>query len=466
MYIEQLYTGCLAEAAYYIESDGEAAIVDPIRETDAYLEMARERGATIKYIFETHFHADFVSGHLDLAAKTGATIVYGPNAKPNYDVHVATDGESFHLGKLEITALHTPGHTLESTCFLLKDEAGKDHALFSGDTLFVGAVGRPDLAVKAERPVSPAELASMMYDSLQQKIMPLDNEVIVYPAHGAGSSCGKGIGKETFSTIGVQKATNYALQPMTREEFVKEVTDELPTPPAYFFEDARINMEGYESLDSVLDRNVRALPPKEVAALTEDNILVLDTRHPDAFEQGFVPGAMSIGLNGSYAIWVGTLIPIDRKMVVVAEVGKETEAISRLARVGYENVVGYLDGGMDAWKAAGQPIDQVQSITASDLAQQRDREQGQILDVRKPGEWTTCHLADAQSLPLSQIEGRIGELSPDQTYFVHCAGGYRSMIASSLFKAHGLTNIVNVYGGMKAIKEAGFKVVELEATPA
>jgi glyoxylase-like metal-dependent hydrolase (beta-lactamase superfamily II)/rhodanese-related sulfurtransferase len=455
MYIEQLYTGCLSEAAYYIESEGVAAIIDPIRETEPYLALAESRGATIQYIFETHFHADFVSGHLDLAGKTGATIVYGPNANPAYDVHVAKDGEEFSLGKLKIKVLHTPGHTLESSCYLLRDENGRDHALFSGDTLFVGAVGRPDLAVKSERPLTPEDLGSMMYDSLRDKIMPLADDVIVYPAHGAGSSCGKGIGKETFSTIGVQKATNYALQPMTREEFIAEVTTDLPAPPAYFFDDARINMQGYDNLDEVMGRTVKALSPAEVEAMAAENVLILDTRIPDNFEKGYLPGSWNIGLNGSYAVWVGTIIPIEQPMVVVAEEGKQHESILRLARVGFENVYGYLEGGPEAWKASGRKLDTVQSITAQEL---RKLEHPTILDVRQPNEYASSHIAGAGSLPLSELESRSSELNPDDTYYVHCAGGYRSMIASSILKAAGLHNIRNVYGGVKAIQEAGFEM--------
>ncbi|MEM0996412.1 MAG: MBL fold metallo-hydrolase [Bacteroidota bacterium] len=462
MYIEQLYTKCLSEAAYYIESNGEAAIVDPIRETEPYVEMAAARGARIKYIFETHFHADFVSGHLDLAQTTGAQIIYGPNARPAYDVHVAEDGEELRLGALTIKVVHTPGHTPESTCYLLRDENGKDHALFSGDTLFVGAVGRPDLAVKSERPLTPEMLADMMYDSLRNKIMPLADEVIVYPAHGAGSSCGKGIGKETWSTIGVQKATNYALQPMTRAAFIAEVTQDLPAPPAYFFEDARINMQGYERLSEVLGRNVRGLSPEEVAA-RDDEVLVLDTRHPNEFERGFIPGAWSIGLNGSYAVWVGTLIPIDRPILVVAAPGKEEEAIVRLARVGYENVVGYLQGGMESWATAGQPVDAVKSVTAREML---DALPAPLLDVRKPGEFAVGHVPEATTFPLSNLEQRAGELDPETTYYVHCAGGYRSMIAASMLKAHGIPQVINVLGGIKTIREAGAALQAEEAVSA
>jgi hydroxyacylglutathione hydrolase len=452
MYIEQLYTGCLSMAAYYIESNGEAAIVDPLREPEPYLKMAEERGATIKYIFETHFHADFVSGHIDLANKTGAKIVFGPNAKPSYDVHVAEDGEEMQLGELSFKVLHTPGHTLESTCYLLRDAQGKDHALFSGDTLFVGAVGRPDLAVKSERPITPQDLANMMFDSLQNKIMPLADDVIVYPAHGAGSSCGKGIGKETWSTIGVQKALNYALQPMTREEFIEVVTADLPAPPAYFFEGARINMQGYDSLESVLDRSEKELSTSQVAAMAEEDVLILDTRSTDDFEKGFIPGAWSIGLDGSYAIWAGTLIAYEQKIVVVADDGKQEEAIVRLARVGFDNVLGYLKGGFDAWKAEGRPVSTVRSVTAEELLKAGE---GVVLDVRKQTEYAGEHMEGALSFPLSNLENRVGELDPAETYFIHCAGGYRSMIASSIAKANGISNVVNVYGGIRAIREAG-----------
>ena len=459
MIIEQLYTGCLAEAAYYIESNGEAAIVDPIREPGPYLELAEKNGAKIKYIFETHFHADFVSGHLDLAAQTGATIVYGPKAKPSYDVHVATDGEVFHVGDLTIETLHTPGHTPESTCFLLKDPAGKDHAVFTGDTLFVGAVGRPDLAVKSDPPLEPEDLASMMYDSLHAKIMPLANDVIVYPGHGAGSSCGKGIGKETYSTIGVQKATNYALQEMTREEFIKEVTDGLAPPPSYFFEDARINMQGYTPFAEVMEAGKKPLSPEAFEAAVP-NALVLDTRHPDQFEKGHVPGSLNIGLNGQYAIWVGTLIDINQPLLIVTEVGKEEEAVRRLARVGYENVKGYLEGGVEAWAGSGRDLDQVQSCTAAELAENIHSEGSAVLDVRKPGEFEACHLANGQHYPLSTLESTSEGLDPNTKYFVHCAGGYRSMIAASILKRNGIHDVCNVLGGFKAIKEQDLEIVK------
>lgn len=461
MFIEQIYTGCLSEAAYYIESEGEAAIIDPIRETAPYLQMAEERGAKIKYIFETHFHADFVSGHLDLARKTGATIIYGPEARPQYEVHIAQDGEEFALGKISFKVLHTPGHTLESSCYLLHNEAGVPHAIFSGDTLFVGAVGRPDLAVKSERPLTKEELASMMYDSLQSKIMPLADEVLVYPAHGAGSSCGKGIGKETWSTIGVQKKTNYALQPMSREAFVKEVTDGLLPPPPYFFRDAAINMEGYDNLENVLDRNLTGLSPDEVALQRSANAVLLDTRHPDQFEKASVPGSVNIGLNGSYAVWAGTLLSMESPLVIIAEEGKEQESITRLARVGYENVLGYLKGGIEAWVADGKESQSIHSLTPAEFKEKAGAASN-ILDVRKPSEFQNGHVVQAQNLPLSQIEARIAELDANKEYMIHCAGGYRSMIAASLLAKHGIKRISNVYGGYKAIKEAGTPVAEPE----
>lgn len=461
MIIEQLYTGCLAEAAYYIESNGEAAIVDPLREPGPYLELARKNGAQIKYIFETHFHADFVSGHIDLAAQTGATIVYGPEAKPEYNVHVATDGEVFKVGDLSLVALHTPGHTLESTCFLLKDGSGKDHAVFTGDTLFVGAVGRPDLAVKSDRPLQPEDLASMLYDSLQSKIMPLADDVLVYPAHGAGSSCGKGIGKETFSTIGVQKASNYALQDMSREAFIKEVTEGLAPPPSYFFEDARINMQGYSPYNEVMDAGQQPLSPAEFEAQMSD-ALVLDTRIPNDFERGFIPGALNIGLNGQYAIWVGTLVDINQPLLVVAAPGKEEEAIRRLARVGYENVKGYLAGGMEAWSESGRKTQEVRSISAEEFAGEMKMEGVRVLDVRKPGEYATCHLAEADHFPLSKLLQSSHELDPAGNYLVHCAGGYRSMIAASILKMRGVEHVSNVLGGFKSIREQGLPIVKPE----
>ncbi len=466
MYIEQLYTNCLAEAAYYIESEGEAIIVDPIRETAPYLEMAAARGAKIKYIFETHFHADFVSGHIDLAALTGATIVYGPGANPLYDAHIAHDGERFQVGKLSLEVLHTPGHTLESSCFLLKDQDGQNHALFSGDTLFVGAVGRPDLAVKGAHPVTPAELGSLMYDSLRNKIMPLADSVLVYPAHGPGSSCGKGIGKETWSTIGVQKATNYALQPMSREEFVAQVTDNLPPPPAYFFEDARINQSGYDNIDEVMSRNAIAITTDAAAKAIAEGALVLDTRTADQFEQGFIPGAINIGLNGGFAVWVGTLLHIDRPLLVVAEDGREAESILRLARVGFENVIGYLQGGFAAWEAADLPCDRVHSIAAEELNSAVAAASASIIDVRKPSEFAAGHVLGARLIELDTLVQNLPLLDPKASYIVHCQGGYRSMIAISFMQAYGFKHVTNVLGGFAAISKTDIPVAVEESVHA
>ena len=458
MYIEQLYTGCLSESAYYIESEGEAAIVDPLRETEPYLSMAAARGTKIKYIFETHFHADFVSGHIDLAKATGATIVYGPNANPKYDAMVAADGQSFQIGKVRIELLHTPGHTLESSCFLLYDEEQIPHAIFTGDTLFVGAVGRPDLAVKGERPVTPQELGSMMYDSLRDKIMPLPDHVLVYPAHGPGSACGKGIGKETWSTIGVQKATNYALQPMTREEFVAQVTNELPPPPAYFFEDARINQLGYDAISDVMLRND---VPLEVAAVKEairNGAIVLDTRAADAFEKALVPSATNIGLNGGFAVWVGAMMPMDRAIVLVTDEGRSAESVLRLARVGYENVLGYLKGGIEAWIAAGEPIEKIHSITSTELRNYLGKPGARVIDVRKPSEFAAGHVQGAENMELDTIASKIPSLEKGTQYVLHCQGGYRSMVAASMFKAAGL-NVINVQGGFAAMASTDLPIV-------
>jgi len=449
MLIEQLYTNCLAEAAYYIESDGVAAIIDPLRETEPYIEKLKARNASLKYVFETHFHADFVSGHIDLAAETGAKIIYGPEANTTYTVHNAVDGEEFKVGKLTIKALHTPGHTLESTCYLLKDEFGKDYCIFTGDTLFVGDVGRPDLL---DGTMTKEELASKMYDSLNQKIKPLSDDVIVYPAHGPGSSCGKNLGKETFSTIGIQKKTNYALQEMTREQFIAEVTDGLSVPPQYFFEDARINKNGYDNIDKVIQQNKKAISVEDFESAVNNGAVILDTRHPDTFEKGFIPDSVNIGLNGMFAIWVGTLIDIKKPLVLVTDAGKEEESILRLARVGYENVTGYLEGGIEAWKNAGKETQTVNSIDAEAITAYYGNDDYVILDVRKPGEFDTEHIKGAINIPLSDLENNIGEIDKNKKYIVHCAAGYRSMIAASILKQQGLDNFVNVYGGWGAIK--------------
>ncbi len=455
MYIEQLYTNCLAEAAYYIESDGEAAIIDPLRETEPYIALAKKRNATIKYVFETRFHADFVSGHIDLAREVGATIVYGPLAETTYKTHTATDEEEFKLGKIKLRVLHTPGHTPESSCFLLIDEHGKEYAVFTGDTLFVGDVGRPDLL---DGVMSREELAGMLYDSLNKKIKVLADDVIVYPGHGPGSACGKNIGKETYSTIGVQKKFNYALKSKNKEEFIEQVIDGILPPPNYFFEDARINKQGYDSIDSVMKANNNPLTVEEFKEAVAKGALILDTRNTDDFEQGFVEGALNIGLNGQYAVWVGTLIDIKKPLVLVADKGKEQEAILRLARVGYENVIGYLKDGVTSWP---YKLQQVKSIEAKNM--KKEVELGaEVMDVRKPGEWNSGHLEEAIFYPLANMPSNLEGLDKNKTYVVHCGGGYRSMIAISLMRKQGFTNLINVYGGFGAMVNAGMKIVTEE----
>lgn len=455
MYIEQLYTNCLAEAAYYIESEGEAAIIDPLRETEPYVELAKKRNATIKYVFETHFHADFVSGHLDLAREVNATIVYGPHANTSYKVYNAKDGEEFTIGKIKLRVLHTPGHTPESSCYLLIDENGKEHALFSGDTLFVGDVGRPDLL---DGVMSSEQLASMMYDSLTKKIKTLPDDVIVYPAHGPGSACGKNIGKETQSTIGEQKKFNYALQDMSREEFIERVTEGIQPPPQYFFEDARINKIGYTPIGEVIKSNTKALGVAEFKEAVSEGAIILDTRKADDFEKGFIPGAINIGLNGQFAVWVGTLIDIKKPIVLITESGKESETVLRLARVGYENVVGFLEGGVTSWDAK---LDTVTSMTAVEM--KAEMEKGvDVLDVRKPGEWNISHVKGASFVPLAEFPEILSNLDKDRSYIVHCGGGYRSMTAISIMKNHGFKNLINIYGGFGAMEKAGLPVVSEE----
>jgi glyoxylase-like metal-dependent hydrolase (beta-lactamase superfamily II)/rhodanese-related sulfurtransferase len=457
MTVEQIYTGCLAQGAYYIASNGEAVIIDPLREVGPYLDRAEKDGVTIKYILETHFHADFVSGHIDLAAKTGAKIVYGPTANTAFDCHIAQDGEVLKVGDVTIHVLHTPGHTMESTTYLLKDESGKDHAIFSGDTLFLGDVGRPDLAQKAAT-MTQEDLAGILFDSLRNKIMVLGDDVIVYPGHGAGSSCGKNMSKETVGTIGEQKATNYALRAnMTKEEFVTEVTDGLLPPPAYFPENVRLNKTGYESLDKVMERGLRPLSVDafEVAA-NETDALILDTRHQDTFIHGFIPQSIFIGIKGSFAMWVGALIPdIKQEILVVADPGMEEEVVTRLSRVGYDNCIGFLDGGFDAWKNSGKEVDALSQVTAEEL---KGIEGATVVDVRKSGEYLSEHLIDAIHVELDYINDQMASVPQEGTFYVHCAGGYRSVIASSILKARGYHNMVDVAGGFKAIKEAGLKV--------
>ncbi len=452
MYIEQLYTNCLAEAAYYIESEGEAVIIDPLRETEPYITLAHQRKAKIKYVFETHFHADFVSGHIDLAREVDATIVYGPKAETNYKIHSAKDGEEFKVGKITLKVLHTPGHTPESSCYLLKDENGKDYAVFTGDTLFVGDVGRPDLL---DGLISREELAGMLYDSLNKKIKVLHDDVIVYPGHGPGSSCGKNIGKETFSTIGNQKKFNYALKSQSKKEFIEQVTDGILPPPTYFFEDARINKQGYTPIDSVMKSNNNPLSAEKFKEAVTKGALVLDTRNPDDFENGFVEGSLNIGLNGQYAVWVGTLIDINQPLVLVTDPEKEEEAILRLARVGYENVIGYLKGGVASWP---DKLKTIKSIVAEDM-QTEMRAGADVIDVRKPGEWSSGHLKDAAFYPLADMPRNLNELDKNKPYVVHCGGGYRSMIAISLMRKQGFTNLINVYGGFGAMVNAGMEMI-------
>jgi hydroxyacylglutathione hydrolase len=455
MYVEQLYTNCLAEAAYYIESEGEAAIIDPLRETEPYVEKARQRNARIKYVFETHFHADFVSGHIDLSKATGAPIVFGPMAETNYEAINAVDGQEFSVGKVKIKALHTPGHTPESSCYLLIDEKGKPYSIFTGDTLFVGDVGRPDLL---DGKMSKEDLAGMLYESLNTKIKTLPNDVIVYPAHGPGSACGKSIGKETFSTIGEQKKFNYALKEQTKDAFIKEVTNGILPPPQYFFEDARINKEGYAPIQEVINENSKPLSADEMKQWIAKGAVVLDTRRADEFEKGFIPGAVNIGLNGQFAVWVGTLLKIDQPLVLVTEPGREDEAVLRLARVGYENVKGYLVGGIKSWK---DETESVRSIGAKTIA--TELLHAKILDVRKPGEWNVSHVRDAKFVPLADMPSNLETLDKSANYIVHCGGGYRSMTAISVMRREGFRNLVNVKGGFGAMMDAGVKIVTEES---
>ena len=460
MFVQQLYTNCLSEAAYYIESNGEAAVIDPLRDVEEYIYLAKERSASIKYIFETHFHADFVSGHIDLSKKTNAPIVFGPNTETQFPVHVAADGEQFKIGDVTIEVLHTPGHTFESTCYLLKDENGKDYAVFTGDTLFVGDVGRPDLAQGSD--ITMSDLAGMMYESLQKKIMPLADEVIVYPAHGPGSACGKNLGPETYSTIGEEKKTNYALKAQTKEEFIKEVTDGLAEPPQYFPINAKINKEGYDSLDEVLKKGMQALSVDAFKEkLKDDNVILLDTRKSSTFTEGFIPSAISIGLDGRYAEWAGSLLPFDKKLLLITEEGKEEESIIRLARVGFDKMDGYLNGGYEAWKNAGEKIDLIIDVEADEMAMDIPHDPNLVVvDVRKEIEFADGHVKNAINLPLTDMidPGLMADFDDTQNIYVHCAGGYRSIIASSLLKRQGIHNIRNVIGGWGKIKEQEGKI--------
>lgn len=456
MKIEQIYTGCLAQGAYFIKSGGEAAVIDPLREVAPYLEKARRENVTIKYVFETHFHADFVSGHLDLSQKTGAPIIYGPNAQTNFEAYIARDGEEFRLGDVTIRVLHTPGHTMESTCYLLLDENQRETALFSGDTLFIGDVGRPDLAQKSD--LTQQDLAGYLYDSLRTKVMPLPDHVMVYPAHGAGSACGKNMSKETSDTLGNQKLFNYALRAdMTREQFIEEVTEGLTAPPRYFSQNVQMNREGYDSIDEVLRRGVQALSPAAFeAAANETGALILDTRSAQEFTKGFIPNSINIGIDGSFAPWVGALIPdLKQSLLIVTEPGREEEVVTRLARVGYDYTLGYLEGGFSSWMADGREWDAIPSISAGAFADAYSKENLTVIDVRKPAEFETGHVEGALNLPLDSISDLMAEFPRQSTLYLHCAGGYRSMVAASILKARGIGNIVNIEGGFGAMASTG-----------
>lgn len=457
MRIEQIYTGCLAQGAYYIVSGNEAVVIDPLREVQPYIDRAEKDGVQIRYVFETHFHADFVSGHLDLANATGAVIVYGPLAKTGFEAHIAADGEEFKVGDVTFKALHTPGHTMESTCYLLKDEQGKEVAVFTGDTLFIGDVGRPDLAQKSD--VTQDDLAGYLFDSLRAKIMTLPDEVVVYPAHGAGSACGKNMSKETSDVLGHQKVTNYALRAdMTREEFIQEVTDGLLPPPAYFPQNVRMNKQGYDSIHAVVRRGTLALNPDAFeAAANETGAVILDTRDPQTFAAGFIPNAINIGIDGSFAPWVGALIPdVNQPLLIIAETGREEEVVTRLARVGFDHTLGFLEGGFNAWVKAGKETDAITSISATELAELMQQNPGvKIADVRKQGEFDAEHIRHALHMPLDYINDAMSGLTRNEPVYIHCAGGYRSMIFTSILRARGFNNLIDVKGGFNAIRESG-----------
>ncbi|UGU14232.1 MBL fold metallo-hydrolase [Sinomicrobium kalidii] len=457
MKVEQIYTGCLAQGAYYIESKGEVAIIDPLREVQPYIDKATKNGAKIKYIFETHFHADFVSGHITLSKETGAPIVYGPTANPDFDAVIAEDGQEFPLGEVSIAVLHTPGHTMESTTYLLKDKDGKDHAIFSGDTLFLGDVGRPDLAQKAAH-LTQEELAGMLYDSLRRKIMPLGDDVIVYPGHGAGSACGKNMMKETVDSLGNQKKMNYALrEDMTREEFIKEVTEGLLPPPQYFPHNVRMNKEGYADIDEVLERGAKPLSPSEFEVLAnKTGAVVLDVRHQSDFEKGHIPRSVFIGIDGSFAPWVGALImDTTQPILLVTPEGREEETVTRLSRVGFDNTLGYLKGGFASWKEANREYDTVNSVGAEELIKMLKENKVQVFDVRKETEYEEGHVEGAHLTPLDYINDHLREFPEGEKFYIHCAGGYRSMIAASILKSRGIHNFADISGGFGAIKQAG-----------
>jgi len=461
MKVEQIYTGCLAHAAYYIESKGEAVIVDPLREVQPYINRAKLDDAKIKYIFETHFHADFVSGHIDLAKKTGAKIVFGPTAKPNYEALIATDGQIFEVGDYKIKVIHTPGHTMESTTYLLIDENGKEHGIISGDTLFIGDVGRPDLAQALVKDLTQEKLAGHLYDSLRNKIMPLSDDLIVYPNHGAGSACGKNMSKETTDTLGNQKKTNYALRAdMTKDEFIKELLDGLGAPPAYFPSNVMLNINGYESLDKVMESAKSPLNPSQFkAAATQTEAVVLDVRHQDEYAKGHIPSSIFIGIDGGFAPWVGSLIAdVKQPILLVTGKGREEEVITRLARIGFDNVVGYLDGGFEAWKKDANEYDTVSQVTAKELENILSKEDAPVFDVRGEGEFLSEHVEGATHVCLSTISNNIDKFPANQTFYIYCAGGYRSVIAASILKSRGVHNFIDVKGGFGAIKGTNIKV--------
>ena len=461
MKLEQIYTGCIAHAAYYLESNGEAAIFDPLREVQPYIDRANKDNAKIKFVFETHFHADFVSGHLDLAKKTGAQIVYGPTAKPGFDALVAEDNQIFNVGNYQVKAIHTPGHTMESTCYLIIDENGKEHGLISGDTLFIGDVGRPDLAQHVIAELTSEKLAAHLYDSLRNKIMPLADDLIIYPNHGAGSACGKNMSKETTDTLGHQKQVNYALRAdMSKEEFMTELLDGLTTPPSYFPKNVLMNIRGYESFDDIMDRGMQTLNPNEFEAVAnETEALILDTREANDFAKGFIPNSINIGIDGNFAPWVGALIPdIKQEILIVADKGREKEVITRLARVGYDHPIAYLDGGFEAWKKEGKEFDSVKRITAENFESILP-EKPIVIDIRNANEYNADHVKDAINIPLDYINEHLAEFPKDKQFIMHCAGGYRSMVAASILKSRGWNNFVDVESGFSGISKTSVPVI-------
>ncbi|MFN5417150.1 MAG: MBL fold metallo-hydrolase [Flavobacteriia bacterium] len=462
MKIEQIYTGCLAQGAYYIESKGEVAIIDPLREVDSYIRKADQDNAKIKYIFETHFHADFVSGHLTLAEKTGAEIVYGPTANTGFKATIAEDNQFFKIGDVQIKVLHTPGHTMESTTYLLLDENGKEHAIFSGDTLFLGDVGRPDLAQKAAS-MTQEDLAGILFESLRTKIMTLPDETIVYPGHGAGSACGKNMSKETVGTIGEQKQINYALRAdMTKEEFVKEVTDGLLPPPGYFGMNVQMNKQGYASIDDVVAQGTKALSPQEFELIANElDALVLDVRNEKEFVKEHIPNSIFIGIDGGFAPWVGALIKdVNQNIILVTPEGREEETVTRLARVGFDKTLGYLKGGIEAWKNAGKDVESIESISAETFKSQTETTEIPVFDVRKPSEYDAEHLEVAYSTPLDFLNDHLAKFPKEKPFFLHCAGGYRSVIAASILKSRGYHQMIDVAGGFAAIKKSGMETTD------